>query len=130
MRAYRSGIEAGRDCEVTGDGTLSIRVGANEVARFGPGAWLEVRRVGVPLRDSWPPEDFERLMASLGERLVVGYGLDFRYSKEPFLDPAVNDLNAFVDAVLVREGGVAGMDSEHRRWISAAVESVFGVVAP
>ena len=64
------------------------------------GAWIAleaVRALRIPaagLRELGPHD--------LGERLVVGYGLDFRYTLEPFLDPFYNDLNALVDAILER----------------------------
>lgn len=120
-------VEDGRSCIVTDDGDLVLNTGDTEVARFTAGAWISVRRVGVPLREVWPPDDFDHLMANLGRRLVVGYGLDFRYPLEPFLDPFFNDFNAFVDAVLEREGGLPGLDSEHRRWIASSVAEVFGI---
>lgn len=66
-------------------------------------------------------------MTRLGERLVVGYGLDFRYSLKPFLDPLYNDFNAIVDALVEREGGITAMDSDNRRWIASSVANVFGV---
>lgn len=120
-------VEDGRSYTVADDGALVFTAGDREVARFTAGSWAAVRRVGIPLRDDWPPDDFDFLMASLGERLVDGYGLDFRYSLEPFLDPYSNDLNAFVDALVEREGGIPGMDSDHRRWIASSVSEVFGV---
>ena len=120
-------VEDGRSYVVTDGGELVFSTGGKEVARFAAGSWSSVRRVGVQLREDWPPEDFDYLLADLGERLVVGYGLDFRYTLEPFLDPFYNDLNALVDAILEREGGIHGLDSECRRRISASVVEVFGV---
>lgn len=120
-------VEDGRSYTVADDGALVFTAGDEQVARFAAGSWAAVRRVGTPLREEWPPDDFDHLMASLGKRLVVGYGLDFRYSLEPFLDPFYNDFNAFVDALAEREGGIPGMDSDHRRWIASSVAEVFGV---
>ena len=120
-------VEDGRSYIVTDDGELVLSNRQQEVARFTAGSWIAVRRVGVRLRDDWPPEDFHNLMANLGERLVAGYGLDFRYPLEPFLDPFYNDFNAFIDAVLEREGDIAGLDSEYRRWIASSVAEVFGI---
>lgn len=120
-------VEGGRSYFVTDEGELVLNTGDTEVARFTAGSWIAVHRVGVPLRDAWPPDDFDYLMANLGERLVVGYGLDFRYALEPFLDPLYNDFNAFVDAVQEREGGTPGLDSEDRRRIATSVAEVFGI---
>jgi hypothetical protein len=120
-------VEDARSYIVSERGDLILSTGDDEVARFAPGTWIAVERVGVALREVWPPDDFDYLMANLGERLVVGYGLDFRYPLEPFLSPFFNDFNAFVDAVAEREGGDPGLDSEHRRWIASSVAAVFGI---
>lgn len=120
-------VEDGRSYIVTADDDLLFFTGDTEVARFAAATWIAVRHVGVPLREVWPPDDFDRLMSDLGERLVVGYGLDFRYPLEPFLDPFFNDLNAFVDAVVEREGCTPAQDSEERRWIARSVAQVFGI---
>ena len=120
-------VEDGRSYMITNDGELVVHTGDKVVARFTAGSSTAIRRVGVPLRDVWPPEDFGYLMADLGEPLVVGYGLAFRYPLEPFLDPFYNDFNAFVDAVLEREGETPGLDSEHRRGIASSIAEVFGI---
>lgn len=64
-------VNDGRSYVVTDDGELVLSTRDKEVARFMAGSWIAVRRAGVALRDVWPPEDFDYLMADLGERLVV-----------------------------------------------------------
>ena len=121
-------VPAGRDYDVGEDGTLTFRSGRHVVATFPAGEWVEVRRIGRPLRATWPPDDLDRVIDNVLEALVVGQGwVMWGLRRERFIDPAYNELDPFVDAVLEADGLVPGLDSDNRRTALAIVARAFGI---
>jgi hypothetical protein len=59
---------------VDDDGALLLRLDELTLRRYAPGTWIEVRALGVPLADHWPPDDLDVLLERLHVDLCVGLG--------------------------------------------------------
>lgn len=122
-------VPEGRAYSVADDGELVFKAGDRVVAAFAPGAWSTVRQVGLPLRETWPPPDFDYLIDNLLDALIVrqGWGV-YAFQRERFLDPLANDFEVFVDWILEADGErPPHFDSDQRRFVCALVARTFGV---
>ena len=121
------------DYVIADDGSLIFRANGIEVFAYPADEWVEVHRVGVGLATLWPPTDLEQLLRHLAWDLCVRFGF-CGPAFDPadwarFENPAMNDFDSFVDAVLDQVGvdGTSSSNRALRNHVAAAVATFFSM---